>query len=79
MRFPSEKELAMLREKYPIGAMVQLIAMNDEQAPPVGTIGEIQFVDDAGSVHIHWQNGSSLAVIPDVDVVEILTDIGANF
>ena len=79
MRFPSEKELAMLRKKYPIGTMVRLISMNDEQAPPVGTIGEIQFVDDAGSVHIHWQNGSSLAVIPDVDRIEILTDIGANF
>ena len=79
MRFPSEKELALLREKYPIGTMVRLISMNDEQAPPVGIIGEIQFVDDVGSVHIHWQNGSSLAVIPDVDVVEILTDIGAKF
>lgn len=79
MRFPSEKELAMLREKYPTGTMVQLISMNDEQAPPVGTIGEIQFVDDAGSVHIHWQNGSSLAVIPDVDRIEILNIIGANF
>ncbi|MDE6665915.1 MAG: DUF4314 domain-containing protein [Ruminococcus sp.] len=79
MRFPSEKELAMLREKYPIGTMVRLISMNDEQAPPVGTIGEIQFVDDAGSVHIHWQNGSSLAVIPDVDRIEILNTIGANF
>lgn len=79
MRFPSEKELVILREKYPTGTIVQLIAMNDEQAPPVGTIGEIQFVDDAGSVHIHWQNGSSLAVIPDVDRIEILNILGANF
>ncbi|MCM1007929.1 MAG: DUF4314 domain-containing protein [Ruminococcus flavefaciens] len=79
MRFPNEKELAVLREKYPAGTMVRLILMEDKFAPPVGTIGEIQFVDDAGSVHIHWQNGSSLSVIPNVDVVEILTDIGANF
>ena len=69
----------MIREKYPTGTMVRLIAMNDKFAPPVGTVGKVQFVDDAGSVHIHWQNGSSLAVIPDVDVVEILTDLGANF
>lgn len=79
MRFPSEKELAMLREKYPIGTTVRLILMNDEQSPPVGTIGEIQYVDDAGGVHVHWQNGSNLAIIPDVDVVEILTDLGATF
>ncbi len=79
MRFPNEKELAMLREKYPTGTMVRLISMNDKQAPPVGTIGEVQFVDDVGSVHVHWRNGSSLAVIPDVDVVEILNTLGSDF
>jgi len=78
MRFPNEKELVMLREKYPTGTMVRLISMNDEQAPPVKTVGEVRFVDDAGSIHVHWQNGSSLAVIPDVDIVEILTDIEAD-
>lgn len=78
MRIPNEKELAMLRKKYPAGTMVRLISMNDKQAPPVGTIGEVQFVDDIGSVHVHWQNGSSLAVIPDVDVVEILNTLGAK-
>ncbi len=79
MRFPNEKELAMLRKKYPTGTMVRLISMDDKQAPPVGTIGEVQFIDDAGSVHVHWHNGSSLAVIPDVDVVETLNNVGANF
>ncbi len=79
MRFPNEKELAMLREKYPTGTTVRLISMNDEQAPLVGTIGEVQFVDDVGSVHVHWRNGSSLAVIPDVDVVEILNTLGGDF
>ena len=79
MRFPNEKELAMLRKKYLTGTIVRLTSMNDKQAPPVGTIGEVQFVDDAGSVHVHWQNGSSLAVIPDVDIVEILNTLGGNF
>lgn len=79
MKFPNEKQLAMLREKYPAGAMVRLISMDDKQAPPVGTIGEVMFVDDAGSVHVKWQNGSSLAVIPEVDSVAILTDLGGDF
>lgn len=79
MRFLNKKELAMLREKYPTGTMVRLISMEDKFAPPVGTIGEVQFVDDAGGVHTKWQNGSSLAVIPDVDRIEILTDLGAKF
>ncbi len=79
MRFPNEKELAMLREKYPAGTTVRLISMNDKQAPPVETIGKVQFVDDAGSIHVHWQNGSSFAVIPDFDVVEILNTLRSDF
>lgn len=78
MKFPNEKELEKIRKEYPIGTMVQLISMRDAQAPPAGTIGEVQFVDDAGGVHIHWQNGSSLAVIPDVDYVAILTECGGK-
>lgn len=46
--------------------------------PPVGTIGEVQFVDDIGNVHVKWQNGSSLAVIPDVDSVAILNYPGCK-
>jgi len=72
MQFPNEKELAMLLQKYTAGTTVQLISMDDEHAPPVGTIGEVQFVDDIGNVHVKWQNGSSLAVIPGVDSIAIL-------
>lgn len=78
MKFPNERQLTMLHKKYPTGTTVQLISMDDKQAPPVGTIGEVQFVDDAGGVHIHWQNGSSLAVIPDVDSIAILTERGGK-
>ena len=79
MQFPNEKELEILRKKYPTGAVVRLISMIDEQAPPFGTIGEVQFVDDVGSVHVHWRNGSGLAVIPNVDIVEILSTLGTDF
>lgn len=72
MKFPNEKELEKIRKEYPIGTMVQLISMRDAQAPPAGTIGEVQFVDDADSVHMRWENGSGLAFIPDVDEVRKL-------
>ena len=78
MQFPNKKQLAMLRQKYPAGTTVQLISMDDVQAPLVGTIGEVQFVDDIGNVHVKWQNGSSLAVIPDVDSVAILNYPGSE-
>ena len=72
MKHPTEKELTALREKYPTGTIVKLISMNDTQAPPVGTIGEVTVIDDIGSIHVNWQNGSTLALIPNVDSWEIL-------
>jgi hypothetical protein len=39
------------------------------------TTGTVVSVDDAGQLHIEWDNyKSSLAVIPDVDEFEILGD-----
>lgn len=60
-----------LREEYPAGTRVELVQMNDCQAPPVGTIGTVVGVDDTGSLlFMHWDNGSSLSVIYGVDVVK---------
>ena len=72
MKHPTEKELTALREKYSTGTIVKLISMDDVQSPPVGTIGEVTLIDDMGSIHVNWQNGSTLALIPDVDLWEIL-------
>ncbi len=63
----SEKELKKRREKYPAGTVVVLDRMNDTQAPPPGTAGEVKGVDDIGSIHVAWENGSSLALIPEED------------
>ena len=46
--------------------------MEDTQAPPLGTLGEVQGVDDAGKILVHWQTGSSLNLIPDVDTFRIV-------
>lgn len=77
MRFPSEKEVERLRKQYPAGTRVRLIRMADElQAPPAGTVGTITFVDDAGNVHVRWQNGSGLSLIPEADEFEIVKGAG---
>ena len=60
MKLPSDKELKEMRERYPEGARVELIQMDDPQAPPVGTKGTVVGVDDAGSIMVKWDNGSSL-------------------
>lgn len=68
MKFPSKSYLAQLRKQYPIGMKIQLISMRDEKYPILpGTIGEVTHIDDMGSIHMKWQNGSSLALIPEVD------------
>ena len=67
MRFPNEHEIARLREKYPPGTKVILEEMDDSQAPPVGTIGEVVTVDGAGQLVMQWQNGGGLSLIPGVD------------
>ena len=67
----SPSKLAYLREQYPKGTRVRLIEMNDPyRKMPAGLEGEVLFIDDAGSVHVAWSNGSSLAVIYGVDRIE---------
>ena len=55
-----------------VGKTVELICMDDPQAPPKGTHGKITFVDDAEQIHVKWENGSSLALIYGVDNFKVL-------
>ena len=72
MKFPTEKELEMLRAKYQKGTKIRLIHMNGPQPVPSGTIGEVALIDDAGNIHMIWQNGRSLAIIEGIDDFEII-------
>lgn len=70
MKFPSRETVENLRKQYPKGTKVRLLKMDDDFAPPIGTIGEVIGVDDTGSLLMKWQNGSSLGVIFNEDIVE---------
>ena len=78
MRFPSRAEIERLREEYPAGTVVELVEMQDSQAPPAGTLGTVWGVDDAGSILCRWQNGSSLSLIPEVDDFRIVKEATEN-
>ena len=67
MHFPSREQIAALQRQYPRGTKVELLGMDDPQAPPTGTMGEILGVDDAGQLLVRWATGSSLSLIPGVD------------
>ena len=61
-----------LRALYTPGTWIRLIHMDDRQAPPDGTLGIVKWVDDAGTIHMRWNNGSSLGLIGEKDEFELL-------
>ncbi len=70
----NRKRVEVLRAQYPSGCTVELVSMDDEHAPPAGTKGEVMHVDDTGTIHVIWQTGSTLAVVPGLDMVKKLDE-----
>ena len=64
----SKEEKARIEERYPQGCRVELVSMDDSQAPPSGTKGTVDYVDDIGTIHVRWDNGSSLGIILGEDI-----------
>lgn len=75
MRFPSKETVERIRREYPAGARVELVRMEDVQAPPVGTKGTVLGVDDTGSLLMRWDNGSGLNVVYGEDIVKKLATV----
>jgi hypothetical protein len=76
MKFPNKERVELLRRQYTAGTRVELLRMEDMQAPPAGTKGTVYGVDDTGSILVHWDNGSGLNVIYGVDRCQICRDEG---
>lgn len=74
MRFPSKEIVEGIRREYPAGTHVELVQMDDAQAPPVGTKGTVKGVDDTGSLLMRWDNGSGLNVVYGEDIVRKVGD-----
>ena len=49
MRQLSGEVLENLRREYPSGCRVELVKMDDPQAPPIGTRGTVYMVDSVGT------------------------------
>ena len=67
MHTVNKRQLELLRERYPQGTTVCLDAMVGERQMESGMKGKVSFVDDMGQIHVKWENGSGLALIPGVD------------
>ena len=74
MRFPNKETVEKMKRQFPVGCRVELVRMDDVQAPPVGTKGTVTGIDDTGSLLVNWDNGSSLNVIYGIDIVRKVVD-----
>ena len=72
MRFPSKETVERIREEYPVGTRVELVQMDDPQAPPIGTEGTVNGVDDAGNIMVSWDSGGGLNLVYGVDSFQIV-------
>ncbi len=72
MRFPSRETVERVRRDYPAGTRVELLRMDDLQAPPIGTQGTVLGVDDTACLLMRWDNGSGLNVVYGEDLVRKL-------
>lgn len=78
MRGIRPETLERLRKEYPVGTRVELVQMDDCQAPPAGTHGTVTGIDDTGSLLMHWDNGYGLNVIYGVDIVRKVDDLSGE-
>ncbi len=75
MKFPSKEIVESVRKRYPVGCRVELVQMDDAQAPPIGTRGTVIGVDDTGSLLMRWDTGSGLNVVYGEDIVKKLDSV----
>lgn len=67
------RRAAMTSLNYPPGTRLELISMDDPQPIPPGSRGTVDHVDDMGTIHMRWDSGRSLGLVPGEDSFRKLT------
>ena len=71
-----EKEAKRTKAAYPEGTRLMLLHMDDAHAPvPEGTRGTVKHVDDLGQIHMQWDNGRTLGLIPGEDNFKVIEEV----
>lgn len=75
MFFAPKNVVDRIKRDYPKGTRVQLLYMNDPYTKiEPGTKGTVDCVDDTGTIHINWDNGSHLGVVYGEDSCRKIED-----
>ena len=70
---PTHEEVQQIKEQYPAGTRIRLNFMADPWSPvPDGTEGTVDMVDDIGQIHMKWDNGRTLALVPGEDSFSVI-------
>ncbi len=65
----SKEQVNKIREEYPKGTRIELLAPLEDKFSKLqaGDKGTVRGVDDAGSIMINWDIGSSLSLLVGID------------
>ena len=75
MREIRREMLEMLGKKFTKGTRVSLVRMNDPYSTlKAGDKGTVIMVDDIGTIHVKWDNGSCLGVVFGEDSCRKITE-----
>lgn len=54
------------------GKRIKCLHMMDEYPILSGELGTVELVDDMGTIHVNWDNGRHLGIVPEEDEYEII-------
>lgn len=71
IEIPPKDIMQSMKNAFPTGADVELVRMIDPyRVMPAGLKGKVQYIDGIGTIHVSWENGSSLGVIWKEDCIK---------
>jgi hypothetical protein len=58
-----------------VGRRIVCVEMTDPLYPiPSGTKGTVRLVDGIGQIHVNWDNGRTLPIIPEMDRYRLIEE-----
>ena len=70
----NRSQIDRLKKQYPSGTRIELLSsMNDIQPIESGSKGTVNTVDDIGTIHMKWDNGRGLGLIPGEDHFRVIS------